>query len=76
VLQRGLDGTVSESEKPKWKTRLVKGEFAGREFDIEFRQEQGDDPHYGRSVLVTNKKATGRSSDLEHLKRISRERRP
>jgi hypothetical protein len=70
-----LDGTVSGSEKP-WKTRLVKDEFAGREFDIEFWQEQGDDPHYGRSVLVTNKKATGRSSDLEHLKRISRERRP
>ena len=29
--------------KPKWKTRLVQGEFPGREFDIEFWQEQGDE---------------------------------
>jgi hypothetical protein len=28
---------------PKWKTRIVKGEFPGRDFDIEFWQEQGDE---------------------------------
>ena len=28
---------------PKWKTRIVEGEFPGREFDIEFWQEQGDE---------------------------------
>jgi hypothetical protein len=26
-----------------WKTRIVEGEFPGREFDIEFWQEQGDE---------------------------------
>ena len=31
----------NESERPKWKTRLLRGEFPGREFDIEFWQEQG-----------------------------------
>ena len=31
-----------ESSKPRWKTRLVEGEFPGRDFDIEFWQEQGD----------------------------------
>ena len=29
--------------KPTWKTRLVEGGFPGREFDIEFWQEQGDE---------------------------------
>ena len=28
---------------PKWKTRLVEGEFPDRSFDIEFWQEQGDE---------------------------------
>ena len=28
---------------PKWKTRLVEGEFPDRDFDIEFWQEQGDE---------------------------------
>jgi hypothetical protein len=27
----------------KWKTRLVEGAFPGREFDIPFWQEQGDE---------------------------------
>jgi len=31
-----------ENSEPKWKTRLVKG-FPGREFDIEFWQEPGDE---------------------------------
>ncbi len=32
----------NEPERPKWKTRLLRGEFPGRDFDIEFWQEQGD----------------------------------
>jgi hypothetical protein len=28
---------------PKWKTRLITGEFPDRTFDIEFWQEQGDE---------------------------------
>jgi len=33
----------TEREKPKWKTRLLEGGFPGREFDVEFWQEQGDE---------------------------------
>jgi hypothetical protein len=33
---------LNESERPKWKTRLLRGEFPDRSFDIEFWQEQGD----------------------------------
>ena len=32
-----------DSQAPKWKTRLLKGEFPDRSFDIEFWQEQGDE---------------------------------
>jgi hypothetical protein len=32
-----------EESQPKWKTRLVEGEFPNRDFDIEFWQEQGDE---------------------------------
>ena len=31
------------NDAPKWKTRLVEGEFPDRDFDIEFWQEQGDE---------------------------------
>ncbi|HEY7387331.1 MAG TPA: hypothetical protein VH640_02405 [Bryobacteraceae bacterium] len=34
---------MPEDTKPNWKTRLIKGRFPGREFDIEFWQEQGDE---------------------------------
>jgi hypothetical protein len=34
---------MDSAEKPKWKTRLVKGRFPGREFDVEFWQAQGDE---------------------------------
>jgi hypothetical protein len=30
-----------DESQPKWKTRLVEGQFPDREFDIEFWQEQG-----------------------------------
>jgi hypothetical protein len=30
-----------QDSQPKWKTRLVEGNFPDREFDIEFWQEQG-----------------------------------
>lgn len=31
------------TRNPKWKTRLVEGEFPDRSFDIQFWQEQGDE---------------------------------
>ena len=34
---------MNKEESPEWKTRLVKGSFPDREFDIEFWQEQGDE---------------------------------
>ncbi len=34
---------MNGSQDPKWKTRLVEGEFPDRTFDIEFWQEQGDE---------------------------------
>ena len=34
---------MSDSPNLKWKTRLVEGQFPGRDFDIEFWQEQGDE---------------------------------
>ena len=34
--------TPADGEKKDWKTRLVKGEFPDRSFDIEFWQSQGD----------------------------------
>ncbi len=30
-------------QHPKWKTRLLEGQFPDRTFDIEFWQEQGDE---------------------------------
>lgn len=35
--------TENSESQPRWKTRLVKGRFPDREFDIEFWQEQGDE---------------------------------
>ncbi len=34
---------MNHEQKTAWKTRLVKGGFPDREFDIAFWQEQGDD---------------------------------
>lgn len=35
---------MEQPEKPPvWKTRSVEGQFADHRFDIEFRQEQGDE---------------------------------
>jgi hypothetical protein len=34
---------MDSAQNSKWKTRLIEGEFPGREFDIEFWQEQGDE---------------------------------
>jgi hypothetical protein len=34
---------MADVENQRWVTRLVKGEFPDREFDIQFWQEQGDE---------------------------------
>ena len=34
---------MPENSQPNWKTRLVKGRFPNRDFDIEFWQAQGDE---------------------------------
>lgn len=35
--------TISRQRKPKFKTRYLRSGFPGREFDVEFWQEQGDE---------------------------------
>ena len=42
IREKPGDG-MSIPPKSIWKTRLVKGEFPDRSFDIEFWQEQGDE---------------------------------
>jgi hypothetical protein len=37
------DAGMSSSQNSKWKTRLAKGGFPDRTFDVEFWQEQGDE---------------------------------
>lgn len=32
-----------DEKASQWKTRLVRGEFPGRDFDVEFWQQQGDE---------------------------------
>jgi hypothetical protein len=34
---------MGDAQKPTWKTRLVTNGFPGRDFDVEFWQEQGDE---------------------------------
>lgn len=42
-LMKNGQSIVNDDQKPVWKTRLVKGGFPDREFDIAFWQEQGDE---------------------------------
>jgi hypothetical protein len=62
---------------PKWKTRIVKGEFPGRDFDVEFWQEQGDDAIFRAAwemVELAEEVKHGRKPSLQRtvtrLKRI------
>jgi hypothetical protein len=34
---------MDDDRKPEWKTRVVRGEFPDRQFDIDFWQAQGDE---------------------------------
>ncbi len=69
---------MSDSGSPKWKTRLVEGEFPERDFDIEFWQEQGDEAIFQAAwemVELAEKVKHGRTLRLQRtvttLKRIS-----
>jgi hypothetical protein len=80
-----------KSATSEFKTRVVRGQPADRQFDIDFWQEQGDEaifaaawemicmveqskhgrkPTFDRTVtkVIRNTEASGRSSDVEHLK--------
>jgi hypothetical protein len=68
-----------EREKmgPKWKTRIVEGEFPSRDFDIEFWQEQGDEAIFRAAwemVVLAEAVKHGRKPALQRavtsLKRI------
>jgi hypothetical protein len=41
-MMKNTNSDISSNPKPVWRTRLVKGRFPDREFDIAFWQEQGD----------------------------------
>jgi hypothetical protein len=54
---------MSDDPKPVFKTRLLKGRFPGREFDIAFWQEQGDNAIFRAAwdmVVETEKLKHGR----------------
>jgi hypothetical protein len=66
------------SANSKWKTRLVKGEFPDRGFDIEFWQEQGDEAIFAAAwemVELAEEVRHGRKPTLQRtataLKRLS-----
>ena len=68
-----------EANKREWKTRLVTGAFPGREFDIEFWQEQGDEAIFRAAwemVELAEEVKHGRKPTLQRtattLKRASR----
>jgi len=43
IVKQATRVANEDQPQPKWKTRLVEGEFPDRQFDIEFWQEQGDE---------------------------------
>jgi hypothetical protein len=67
---------MSVPETPKWKTRLVEGEFPDRSFDIEFWQEQGDEAIFAAAweLVELAEEVHGRKPTLQRtattLKRI------
>ena len=69
--------TENSESQPRWKTRLVKGRFPDREFDIEFWQEQGDEAIFAAAwelVELAEETNHGRKPRLQRtattLKRI------
>ena len=59
---------MDSDPNPKWKTRLVEGEFPGREFDIEFWQEQGDEAIFQAAwdlVVLAEEMKHGRKPTLQ-----------
>jgi hypothetical protein len=56
--------------EPKWKTRLVEGEFPDRSFDLEFWQEQGDEAIFraaAEMVELAEETRSGRKPALGSL---------
>jgi hypothetical protein len=68
---------MKDSRNSNWKTRLVKGTFPDRAFDIQFWQEQGDEAIFSAAwemVELTEETKYGRKPTLQRtittLKRI------
>ena len=58
----------NEPERPKWKTRVLRGEFPGREFDIEFWQEQGTEAIFAAAwemIEITEEMKYGRKPTFQ-----------
>ncbi|MGA8149825.1 MAG: hypothetical protein WB952_02675 [Terriglobales bacterium] len=79
IMQESIqNGYLSRPESSAWKTRLVMNECADRSFDIEFRQEQGDEAIFAAAwelVELAEELSHGRKPTLQRtattLKRIS-----
>jgi len=57
-----------DKPQPKWKTRLVEGQFPDRQFDIEFWQELGDEAIFRAAwemVVLAEETKHGRKPSLQ-----------
>jgi hypothetical protein len=70
---------LPEKSKPQWMTRLVKGAFPDRQFDIAFWQSLGDEAIFQAAwdmVVLAEETKHGRKPTLQrtftHLQRLRR----
>ena len=59
---------MTDSQGSNWKTRLIKGGFPDRSFDIEFWQEQGDEAIFSAAwemVELAEEVKNGRKPTLQ-----------
>ena len=68
---------MDNSNRSRWKTRVVEGTFPDRDFDVEFWQEQGDEAIFSAAwemVELAEEAKNGRKPRLQRtvtaLKRI------
>lgn len=59
---------MGSTQKPNWKTRIVRHGFPDRTFDVEFWQEQGDEAIFRAAwqmVLMTEEFKNGREPGFQ-----------
>ncbi len=67
---------MTHTDKPKWKTRVIRGKFPDRTFDIEFWQAQGDEAIFRAAwemVVLAEEVKHGREPRLDRtITRVER----